>query len=756
MIAASHDAGSLPAAPPSKAPWLANYPSEVPHTIGEARTLMVDAFRATADEWSGKPAYGYMGREITYGELLARVETLAAGLVDRGVVPGDRVLVCLPNMPAAPLTILAAWFVGAAAVPINPLLSAKEHAAIAHDSDPKIAVVLDALVPRFAPLVGSAALAACLVARVGDDMPWSTALAGRLARALPHTPVGRSARTPMVRDILSHRKAPARVHAADRRDLAAILYTGGTTGDPKGVELTHGNVATHANQVAAWFHGFPDGDIGILGVFPFFSAAGMTALMAQALLRGACVELVPRPTPESIVTALRRRRIDVLPAVPTIYQGLLDSPAFERWLRGAPAVPSICVSGAAPLPRTVFDLWHARTGQFIRELFGMTETTAMISGAPVSGPVVPGSVGMPLPDTYVKIVSDAGEDVGPTVVGEVLVSGPQVTRGYRHRPDATRAVLANGWLRTGDLGTLDESGNLFIVGRKKEMIISSGYNVYPSQVELAMAGCPGVAEVACVGIADRYRGESLAAFVVPLSGRSLDLDAVKEHCRKNVAAYAVPRELHVVEALPRNALGKVRKDLLARGAGPEGAPGAVAATGAAGGPVRAAAPADIEGIRTLLADCSLKDSGIFSRSARDIARHIDSFLVLAEGDRVGACVCLHDHGWRDSEIRSLAVDPALRGRGHSVELLDSAARLARARGFGRIWLDTDKPALYSDKLGFRAIPRVRMARIVPSKLVQVFKQPPSRWLRALTGQFTPMELRLGCEDDKRGSNGTGR
>ncbi len=245
-----------------------------------------------------------------------------------------------------------------------------------------------------------------------------------------------------------------------------------------------------------------------------------------------------------------------------------------------------------------------------------------------------------------------------------------------------------------------------------------------------------MAEVACLGIRDHYRGESLAAYIVPRKGARFDPGALEAYCREQIAAYAVPREFHCVDSLPRNALGKVLKELLLRAHSVQPAEPSAALV------VRQAGPEHVGGIEGLLADCSRDDPGLFVRKARDIRAHIDDFLIVCSGDEIVGTLSVHDHGRGAAEIRSLSVTPAMRGTGIALKLLEAGVQKAGAEGFQWLWLDTNKPKLFSDKLGFYVIPRYRMARVIPVKLAQVFAQPPARWAKALAGRFTPMELRL--------------
>jgi len=344
-------------------------------------------------------------------------------------------------------------------------------------------------------------------------------------------------------------------------DLAALLYTGGTTGLSKGVMLSHANLSINVQQLMAWVFDAGDGRDSIMGIFPFFHSAGFTAVMNQSIVRALKVILVPRPEPDIVLKMTRKYRPEWFPCVPTIYVGLLNHPDFPKadfsFIRG-------CVSGAAPLAVETIREWEQRVGATIIEVYGLTETSPLSHANPWRGKTKVGSVGVPVPDTDCRIVDlETGEkDLPQGESGEIILKGPQVSRGYYNRPQETAQSFRDGWFYTGDIGYMDEEGYLFIVDRKKDMIIAGGYNIYPREIDEVLYEHPKIQEACAVGIPDPYRGETVKAFIVLKPGESLDEQEIAAYCKEKLAAYKVPKVYEFVDDLPKSAIGKVlRREL---------------------------------------------------------------------------------------------------------------------------------------------------------------------------------------------------
>jgi long-chain acyl-CoA synthetase len=346
-------------------------------------------------------------------------------------------------------------------------------------------------------------------------------------------------------------------------DLAAFIYTGGTTGLGKGAMLTHANLSTVVQQFRAWFPDLKDGEESLMGIYPIFHSAGYSVSQNLPILGGWTCVLVPRPEPGVIIEMLEKFKPGFLPGVPTIFVGLLNQERFRKmdlsFIKGF-------FAGAAPLAPDTIKKLEALTGKGIYDVYGLTENSAFGTCTPWKGKAKPGTVGVPLPSTDLKIVDvESGErDLPAGEPGEICIKGPQVMAGYYQKTEETNQALRQGWLYTGDIGFLDDDGHLVIVDRKKDMIVASGYNIYPKEIDEVLFDHPQILEACAIGVPDPYRGETVKAFVVVKPGRTLSAENVIKYCRERLAAYKVPKEIVFMEALPKSAIGKIlRRELRA-------------------------------------------------------------------------------------------------------------------------------------------------------------------------------------------------
>lgn len=465
------------------------------------------------------------GREtITRADAVATIRGMAGALAARGVVPGDRVVAQLPTSPEAILTCLATQWAGGVYVPLNPALGAEETTALVDDAEPTVT------------LLGADALTELMVGAI-DDL-------------FSDTPEAESAGD-----------GPAGDGPVERSidDPAAIIYTSGTTGRPKGAIVTHGNLASNAEAlVRIW--GFAPDDVTVHAL-PTFHAHGLFVAVNTALVAGSTLHFLGRFDADRIVDALAGPGT-VLMGVPTFYVRLLASDRFTREVADG---VRLFISGSAPLTEKTFAEFETRTGVRILERYGMSETE-MIASNPLDGERTAGSVGFPLPDVEVRIRrgDDPSQDLAEMdEPGGIEVRGPNVFAGYRRMPERRASDFTDdGWFRTGDLGTLDAEGRLRIVGRAKDLIISGGENVYPAEIEALLDQLPGVAESAVVGMPDDDFGELGLAVVVPELGATVEPSAVLDALRGRLAGFKLPRLCVSVDALPRNAMGKVQKTVL--------------------------------------------------------------------------------------------------------------------------------------------------------------------------------------------------
>lgn len=470
------------------------------------------------------------GRVITYGELIARSGQYANALLNLGVVPGDRVAVQADKSAELIILYLACLRAGAVYLPLNDAYTLAEMEYYIADAQPRVVVCAPAKLAALLPLARRLGVAHLVTLGAGEQR-------GSLAERA-------DAQDPVCFDV-----------ARGNEDLAAILYTSGTTGRSKGAMLTHGNLASNAFCLKAAWH-YTAADV-LLHALPLFHIHGLFVAVNVTLAAGASLMLLPAFDPDAIFRHLPSAT--VLMGVPTFYVRLLQDPRLNR---AAAAPMRLFVSGSAPLLADTHREWQARTGHAILERYGMTET-GMITSNPYGGERVPGTVGFPLPGVSLRVVDqDSGAPVAPGTVGMIEVKGPNVFAGYWRMPDKTRAEFRDdGYFVTGDLGKLDERGYVHIVGRGKDLIISGGFNVYPKEVELEIDTIPGVLESAVFGVPHADFGEGVTAVVVRSPGE-LSEAGVLSRLKERLAGYKCPKRVLFVNELPRNTMGKVQKNLL--------------------------------------------------------------------------------------------------------------------------------------------------------------------------------------------------
>ncbi|MFF5173380.1 long-chain-fatty-acid--CoA ligase [Micromonospora sp. NPDC000089] len=545
--------------PTADRPWLRSYAPDVPATIAPSDESLVDLLDATVRRHGSRVALDFFGATTTYAELAAQVARAATALRRLGVGHGDRVALVLPNCPQHVVAFYAALRLGAVVVEHNPLYTAQELTQQFADHGARVAVVWDTVAPR---VRGAGSVQTVIAVDLSRALPrlkrWALRLPvpkARAARAAMTTPAPDALRWD---DLLAAAEPLAADHPAPGPDDTALLqYTGGTTGTPKGAILTHRNLRVNAAQGRAWVPGLRDGEETVYAVLPLFHAYGLTLCLTFSVGIGATLVLFPRFDLDQTLDAVRRRPPTFLPAVPPIYQRLATA-ARERGvdLRSV----RYAISGAMSLPPSTVELWESVTGGLLVEGYGMTETSPITLGNPVSPARRPGTVGVPFPSTDVRIVDpeEPSRDRAPGEAGELLVRGPQVFPGYWNRPEETAEVLLpGGWLRTGDIVTMDPDGFVTVVDRIKELIITGGFNVYPSEVEDALRRVDGVRDAAAVGMPGPHGGEEVVAVVVLHPDRTSEPESIRAACREHLTGYKVPRRVVVADDLPRSQIGKV-------------------------------------------------------------------------------------------------------------------------------------------------------------------------------------------------------
>jgi long-chain acyl-CoA synthetase len=552
--------------------WLKHYPPGMPeHIPAPEAPSLAEFFEAAVARYGDRPALSSLGRVLTYAQLDEASRQFAAFLQDElRLEPGERIALMLPNILQHPVAFWGALRAGLVVVEVNPLYTARELEHQLRDADVAALVVLENFTAVVAEVLARRPVRAVVVARLGDLL-----LLPRRVLVNWYARHGRQGRMPThVEGAVSfvqalHDGARRPFRRAERRpeDPALIQYTGGTTGVSKGAILSHGNLLANIAQSTAWVGGSlpPERALGrgediVVTALPLYHIFALTVDLLCFTELGALNVLIanPRDVPR-MLRDMGQFRFTALVGVNTLFKVLLDTPEFEKLDFSA---LKLVIGGGMPVERTVARRWLAVTGCPITEGYGLTEASPVVSINPANAVEFTGSIGQPLPSTECGIRDEMGEPVPPGRPGELWVRGPQVMQGYRNRPDETQAVLGpDGWLRTGDIARMDERGYLYLVDRSKDMILVSGFNVYPNEIEAVLGAHPGIRECAAVGVPDPKTGEAVKVFVV-CRDAPLDAETVRHYCRLNLAAYKVPKYVEFRDSLPKSPIGKVlRREL---------------------------------------------------------------------------------------------------------------------------------------------------------------------------------------------------
>ena len=538
------------------------YPQDINYHINYPPLSLGEVLDQTAAKHPNTPATLFFGAKISYSSLKQLTDNFAAYLQYLGVQKGDRVALILPNSPQAVIAFYGALKAGAIVVWNNPMYTERELHHQLTDSGSKIVVTLDLMLPKVLNIKDKTSLEKIIVTRLSDFMPPVLKLLYPFKMKKEKQWVDIPQDPAILQFINLIKPAPApltKVKINPEEDLAVLQYTGGTTGVSKGVMLTHKNLLANALQVYEWDPVKPGNDI-ILAVMPFFHVYGLSVALNQGIYAGSTLLIMPRFNVEEMLKAIVKYRPTLFPGAPTIYVGLINHPDIKQY-----DLTSIrlCISGSAPLPVEVKKKFEEITGGRIVEGYGLTEASPVTHCNPVNTLEKPGSVGLPFPDTLGLVVEpDTLNPVPLGEVGEVAVKGPQVMKGYWKRPEETALVLKDGWLLTGDMGRIDEDGYLYIVDRKKDLIISGGYNIYPREVEEVLYEHPKVKEVVVVGVPDEYRGEVVKAFIVLKENTTATAEEIINYCQEKLAKYKVPKYVEFRTELPKTAIGKLLRRAL--------------------------------------------------------------------------------------------------------------------------------------------------------------------------------------------------
>lgn len=543
-------------------PWIASYAEGVPEDLEPVSGSLIDIVAASVRDYPDAPALQFFGRTTSYRSLDEQIQRAAAALHARGVRAGDPVAIVLPNCPQHIVAFYAILRLGAVVVEHNPLYTPRELRKQFEDHGAKHAIVWSKVVRTVQEFPRDLRVDTLISVDITKAMPWTMQLALKLPIAK-----AREARTALTErvsgavswdDVVGHEPLPATHPSPSTDDLALIQYTSGTTGNPKGASLTHRNLLSNAAQARAWVPTIQRGDgCVVYAVLPMFHAYGLTLCLTFAMSMGARLVLFPRFDPDMVLEVTKKHPATFLPLVPPIADRLLkESQRTGISLAGT----GIAISGAMALPHELVVPFEAETGGYLVEGYGLSECSPVLMANPVAENRVPGTVGLPLPGTECRVVDpdDPTTDVAPGERGELIVRGPQVFSGYYGRPEETEEVFVDGWFRTGDIVTIDDAGFVRIVDRIKELIITGGFNVAPTEVEGVLRQHPAVADVAVVGLPSEHSGEEVvAAIVLDPSIEDIDETAIRDFARSILTPYKVPRRIFVVDELPKSLIGKV-------------------------------------------------------------------------------------------------------------------------------------------------------------------------------------------------------
>ncbi len=551
--------------------WVKNYEKGVPPTLDYPP---IPLHRLLEDTTARAPAStaiifpGALGDtfRLSYRQLNDDANRMANALAGLGVRKGDRVALLLPNCPQFVISYYAALKLGAAVVAFNPLYSPREIEHQLNDCGARVIVVLSLFYRNVAEVKSRTPLEHVIVGYIKEYLPPVSRLLFSLLKEKKegHRPVvERAPGIHFFQDLLAANRPGSPGVEVGPEDVAMFQYTGGTTGVSKGVVATHRNVVSNTVQIRTWASGIKmarDNDV-VMGVMPLFHAYGMVTVMHYCVLDGLSMILLPRFVTKQVLAAINRYRPSFFPGVPTMYVAINNFPGVRKYdLKSVKA----CVSGAAPLPVEVQQRFEELTHGRLVEGYGLSEAPVVVTCTPVMGTRKIGSIGLPFPDVDARIMDlEKGETEMPVgEIGELVVKGPQVMKGYWNRPEETSMVLRHGWLYTGDIARMDSDGFFFIVDRKKEMIIAGGYNIYPREVEEVLYEHEKIKEAVCYGVPDEYRGETVKIAVVLKDGQTCTAEEITDYCKTKLAKYKVPKKIEFRQELPKSPVGKVLRRVL--------------------------------------------------------------------------------------------------------------------------------------------------------------------------------------------------
>ncbi|MBD1381145.1 AMP-binding protein [Metabacillus arenae] len=544
--------------------WAKNYPEEIPYELVIEPKPLQSYLTRSAVNYPHETAIHFIGKELTFREVYEKSLKLGNYLQELGLQKGERVSIMLPNCPQAVIAYYGVLYAGGIVVQTNPLYMERELEYQMKDCGAKYIITLDLLYPRVSKVKALTSLKHIIVTGIKDFLPFPKNILYPFVQKKQNqlvVKIQHNDNTHLFTSIMKQAKPFVKEIEIDtEQDVALLQYTGGTTGLPKGVMLTHRNLVANTQMCAAWMYKCEEGKETVLGLLPFFHVYGMTTVMNLSIMKGFKMVLLPKFDAADTLRAIHKQKPTLFPGAPSIYIALLNHPDLKSY-----DLSSIdcCISGSAPLPIEVQERFEKQTGGRLVEGYGLSEASPVTHSNLLWEEKRKGSIGIPWPNTDSIIISlETGEKAAPNELGEIAISGPQIMKGYWGKEMETNAVLKNGWLLTGDIGYMDEDGFFYIVDRKKDMIIAGGFNIYPREIEEVLYEHEKVQEVVVAGIPDPYRGETVKAYIVLKEDVNATEEEFNDFCRKHLAAFKVPRIYEFRSKLPKTAVGKILRRAL--------------------------------------------------------------------------------------------------------------------------------------------------------------------------------------------------
>lgn len=551
-------------------PWTQHYPPGLVWDKEYEPVSLPDMFDSAVSTYGNRVCSEFLGKKMTYREIGQLVNRAARGLADLGIGKNSKVGLLLPNTPTYIIYYYAILKTGACVVNFNPLYSLRELEYQIKDSETELMVTLDLVLmyDKVETLVDKGVLKRAVIASFSSLLPGVKSFLFKMLKGREVAKWQKKAKNRNIiasEQLLFNTGEPVDVDIDPLNDLAVLQYTGGTTGVPKGAMLTHANLTTNVAQIIDWAVNTEPGSERIIGILPFFHVFAMTTILNFGVSMGAELLLVPKFELDEALKLIVKRKPTIMPGVPTIYTAMLNHPKIKSFDLSS---LKFCISGGAGLPVEIRKQFEAVSGCKLIEGYGLSETSPMVTANPVEGAKREGSIGVPVPATHISIrsIDDPSVEMPLTESGEICVKGPQVMPGYWNRPEATAEVMVDGYFRTGDVGYMAEDGFIYIVDRLKDMIIASGFKIYPRQVEEAIYRFSAVEEVTVVGIPDEYRGEAPKAFIKLKEGQTATAEEIMLFLKGELSKIELPAEIEFRDELPKTMIGKLsRKELREEG-----------------------------------------------------------------------------------------------------------------------------------------------------------------------------------------------